>query len=60
MWKQGPWERHLTRMERRSFEEAGGMPEDPEGIWMRGTFIRECQEREADEEESKEWISKGE
>ena len=47
-------------MERRSFEEAGGMPEDPEGIWMRGTFVRECQERVANEEESKEWISEGE
>lgn len=41
-------------MERRSFEEAGGMPADPEGIWMRGTFVRECQERVANEEESKE------
>ena len=41
-------------MERRSFEEAGGMPEDPEGIRMRGTFVRECQERVVDEKESKE------
>lgn len=40
-------------MGRRNFEEAGGMPEDPEGAWMRGTFVRESQGR-VDKEGSKE------